>query len=189
MTTLIGGRGKGKTDFLKKVVQASNLPKKLIVDVYDNPVWRDLQTHDNKDGANIKVPVLTLDQLPYWKSGTYRIFGSNTDEIKEAIDKYLKNCLLIWEDATKYYGTRLTDIEKRSLYDTKQKNIDAFYVFHSFRKTTIEVLENSDILTLKKTGDNRSLVDRKFENPDITQLFKEVKAHKDKYHTASIFVN
>jgi hypothetical protein len=189
ITTFIGGRGKGKTDTLKSLIKSSNLPKTLIVDVYDNPVWHDMETHDDPGGANIKVPIITIEQLPYWKSGTYRIFGSNMEEIKAAIDQNLKNCFLIWEDATKYFKSQLTKVEQRSLYDTKQKNIDSIYVFHSFRKTTVEVLENCDILLLKKTGDSRTLVNSKFQNPDVTALFDHVKEQKDKYYTTSIFVN
>ncbi len=187
--TFCGGRGKGKTDYLKKLAKSSHLPKVLIVDTYDNPRWRDFETYDNPQGKNEIIPVIQMDQLKYWKKGTYRIYSSDIDSLKLAIDKHLFNCLLIWEDATKYFGKSLTKTELRSLYDTKQKNIDAIYVFHSLRKATVEIVENSDILTLKKTGDNKTVVDRKYENPDITALFEEVNKHSDKYFTQSIYIN
>jgi hypothetical protein len=189
VTTFCGGRGKGKTDFLKHLVKSTHLPKVLIVDTFDNERWRTMETWDHPEWAKEVIPIIPAEKIKVWKKGVYRIFDADLEKIKNTIANDLLNCLLIWEDASKYYKSRLTKDELRILYDTKQRNIDSVYVFHSLRKATVEIVENSDLLTLKKTGDNLTTIDRKYQNPAINALFEEVQKHPDKYHAATIYIN
>jgi hypothetical protein len=188
-TTFCGGRGKGKTDFLKEIAKNNPLPKTLIVDTFDNERWRTMETWNHPEWAKENVPIIKPEHIKYWKKGIYRVFDSDLEKIKNTIANDLLNCLLIWEDASKYYGKSLSKDELRIHYDTKQRNINSIYVFHSLRKATVEIVENSDLLTLKKTGDNINTIDRKYQNPDINALFTEVSKHPDKYCTETIFIN
>ena len=93
---LAGTRGTGKTDFLKPIVKNSNLPKKLIVDTFDSSVWHTLETHNQPDWSQNKVPTVEMRQLKNWNSGTYRCFSSDTKLMMGTIQKDVTNCLLVF---------------------------------------------------------------------------------------------
>lgn len=189
VSSLLGGRNTGKTDFLKYLIRYTQLPKVLIVDTYDNPRWRDLEAHDDPEGIHKKIPIIKPEYIKGWKSGIYRIFDADTDLIKDVVSTDLWNCFLIWEDATKYFDSKLTTRDKRALYDTKQRNVDSIYTFHSYRKGNLEIIENSDLLIQKKTGDDPRVIDRKIGNPDIIKVWNKVMQHPDQYHTETIRLN
>ena len=84
---LIGNRDTGKTDFTKVLVSSSQLPKKLIVDTFDNPVWRNMKTHDHLDWVNTLIPIMDVEDLPLHKQGLYRIFENDTDFMQDQIAK------------------------------------------------------------------------------------------------------
>ncbi|RFC54861.1 hypothetical protein [Brumimicrobium aurantiacum] len=189
VTTVCGNRGTGKTDFLKELVKQTNLPKVLIVDTYDNSRWHTMETYKNPEWENIPIPVIPFEKLKYWKSGIYRIYSSDFDYMKSQISKYVTNTLLIFEDATKYFATKLTNEDKAILYDTKQKNVDAVYVFHSLRKANAEIVDGSDLLTLFHTADKPKRIMSKYEDDNILELYEQVKKNTDQYYKQTAFIN
>jgi len=189
VTTLAGNRGTGKTDFLKEQAMKTHLPKVLIVDTYDNSRWHTMETHHHPEWSRINIPIIPFNKLKYWNSGIYRIYSSDFDYMKSEISKYVRNTLLIFEDATKYFGSKLTNADKAILYDTKQQNVDAIYVFHSLRKANPEIVDASDLLTLFKTADKPKRILSKYQDESMVELYEHVQAQKSKYYNATIFIN
>lgn len=186
---VVGNRGTGKTDFIKSLVRASQMPKRLIVDTFDSPVWHTMESWDHPLGSREQINVITFDQLKYWKTGTYRLFDSDTDQIMEAVDKDVRNTIVVFEDATKYIGSTVTKEVKRFILDSKQKNLDLIFVFHSLKDLPRDLIRIMDYITICKTGDryNSSLRNK---YPDIVEeAHKEVMASPDKYHKLTLQIS
>lgn len=186
---IVGTRGTGKTDFVKKIVKKSPLPKRLIVDTFDSAPWQNLETHDHQEWMKIPVRVINYEQLSRFKKGTYRIFDSDTERLKSEIEKHVKNTLVVFEDATKHIDRTLTKPMRKFVLDTKQKNVDLVFIFHSLTAVPPELIRVADLLTLFKTGDSKRRVEQKYDNPEVTQLFESVQSHSSKYHNETIFLN
>lgn len=168
---VVGARGVGKTGWVKKnIVNPSLQPKKMIVDTFDSTSWRTMETFDRPDWQHISIPVLPHAMISSWTNGLYRIFG-NPNDMFNLIDRYLQNTLLVFEDATKYIGSRLTEETKRFIYDSKQKNLDITYVFHSLASIPPELVRAADILVLFKTNEGQPSKD-KYPFPEITQAME-----------------
>lgn len=150
---IAGNRGTGKTDFLKNLLRASQMPKKLIIDTFDSPVWHTMETWDNPQGQLEPISEIQPHQLKFWKSGTYRMFSSDTDELMFYVQNDLRNCITIFEDATKYIGSKLTKDIKKFVLDSKQKNLDLVFVFHSLKDIPNDLIRVMDFITICKTGD------------------------------------
>ncbi len=169
-----GARGKGKTGWVKKnIVLPSKHPKKLIVDTFDSSSWRTMETFDRPDLRLIPVPVLPHDAVPEWNSGLYRMFGQ-PGEMFSLIEQHLNNSLVVFEDATKYVGSKLTEETKRFVYDSKQKNLDLVYVFHSLASIPPELVRAADILVLFKTNEGQPSKD-KYPFPEIGQAMDHLR--------------
>ncbi len=141
MVCLIAGtRNTGKTTFVRENVMQRHPKKILVVDTFDNPVWAD-------------VPTLDSALLPRWQKGTYRYWSSDTGQVMADIERYVYNALLVFEDATKYVGGKLTDDVRKFVLDSKQKNLDILFVFHSLTDIPRDLVRISDTLTLFKTGE------------------------------------
>lgn len=157
---IIGGRGRGKTTFARGLMEGH--PKKvLIVDTFDHPSYRD-------------IPVLTLEQLPGWKKGIYRIYATENidiDDIIEAINKYLTNALVFFEDALKYIPDRLKGYPiGKIIIDSKQKNLDLFFMLHGWGLVPPDLFRFCDLITVFKTND--SPADKKNQIPHFTEIMK-----------------
>lgn len=187
INVVIGDRGTGKTTFIqgdkllkiKGVLAAydnsQSIKKQLIVDTFDNPVWK-------------HIPIITIEQLPQWKKGNYRLFGSDTDLLLSEIEQNCYNTVIIFEDATKFIKRYLTKEIERLLYDTKQKNIDVWLIYHHMWAVPNDLIRIADTLTLFKTGDNfdNALFSKYGRNPHIEKLFKDVSKHENQYYCKSI---
>lgn len=183
---LVGDRGTGKTDFLKDLVRNSPQPKHLIVDTFDSAVWRNMKTWDNPQGEHIKIGRVLPDQLSRWKTGTYRMFDSDTDSLMSAVQKNMMNALVIFEDATKYIGKELTKDVKYFIIDSKQKNLDLVFVFHSLKDLPSDLVRIMDFITICKTGDkyNSSL---RSKYPDaVEDAFAQVMASPNRFEKITI---
>lgn len=175
ISPIIGGRGTGKTTFLQKELIPSYLKRNdkqkiLIVDTFDSPVWR-------------QYPAMDLKDIKYHESGICRIFSSDTNKLLSYIQKYVYNTVLFFEDATKFIGSRLNDDTKMFILDSKQKNIDAFFLFHYITACPLNLIRLSDYLVLFKVNEvwNKSYSNR-FPNPDIERVFREVNKNPDPYY-------
>ncbi len=142
VSMILGRRRAGKTTYTKAIIAAiekSQPDKKiLIIDTFDNP-----------DYAH--VPIINCDMIERWKgSGTYRIFGSNTDEILFNVEQYLRNAFIIHEDASKYIRRSLSEDLRRYIIDSKQKNLDLLFIFHGFSFAPPEMFRLVDSIVLFK---------------------------------------
>lgn len=141
---ILGKRGSGKTYFvnnqlLKEYRKAHPEMKILVVDTLDHPDY-------------FQVAEMPLKKLKYWvKPSMYRIFSSNTDQVMAEIATNLKNCLIIFEDASKYVGRTLTSDMRRFIYDSKQKNLDIIFLFHGFASAPAELFRVIDFIHLFRT--------------------------------------
>lgn len=188
---LAGNRGRGKTDFAKSVLDQSPLPKVLVVDTFDSDSWQNMQTHDHPDWAGRNIPIVHPTKLHLLKNrkGIFRTFSSDVSLLKELIEKHIQNTFVIFEDATKYVNARLSEEMRKFVYDTKQKNVDALFIFHALASIPPELVRVSDILTLFKTGDSLRKIEQKYDNPEVAMLFKHVQEQESRYYNASINLN
>ncbi|MFA5158621.1 MAG: hypothetical protein WC451_05565 [Patescibacteria group bacterium] len=99
------------------------------------------------------------------------------------------NALVIVEDATRFVGTKLTDDQKTIVLDSKQKNIDMFWTFHSLMSIPPDLVRISDTLVLGKTNENfTSYLRNKFPISGLEQGFQEVKTNKNKYFNKTLLI-
>lgn len=186
---IAGTRGTGKTDYSKNLLaKMENIfPKCLVVDTFDNPVWQDLSTHDHPDRLK-NVHILQPGQLPRWKKGTARIFSSNTGMLMEQIQLHCRNTFLIFEDATRYIGSKLTTDVNNFVLDSKQKNLDIVFVFHSLMQIPPDLVRISDVLVLFKTNEG---VPPKTKYPwgEIPQMMAELKRSSNRFVNKILLLN
>lgn len=173
--TLIGTRGTGKTTKMKKVIEAylkaNPTGKILVVDTLDHPSYRDIKP-------------ITIEQLQRWlptKGGYFRLYGSNTTEIMECISKFFFNGLLIFEDASKYIGSRLDDNVKAFILDSKQKNLDIVFMFHSWGFVPNDLFRLTDAITIFKTQDTPFQKKNFLPFELIEKPYKQIKDSQDRF--------
>ncbi|NJK98341.1 MAG: hypothetical protein HC905_28555 [Bacteroidales bacterium] len=187
ITLIIGTRGTGKTTFVKGLeklkiegvidVYKDRDPKQkiLIVDLFDNPVWNE-------------VPTISIEKLSRWKSGTYRIFHNNSNELMTILNRYCYNTVIFFEDATKYVQNSLDENLRRLLIDSKQKNLVMFFfAFNYLMAVPPQLVRISDFLVLFKTNESFSASLRnKYTHPDIEKAFKEVGQAKSFFYNKTV---
>lgn len=188
VSLVAGTRGTGKTDFVKGLIQSSALPKKLVVDTFDSDAWQTMLTHNHPEWINSIVPVIEYQNFSRWRSGLYRCFDSDTDSIMKEIQLHLKNTLITFEDATKYIGSRLTPDMKKFVLDSKQKNLDLIFIFHSLAQIPPDLVRVADTLTLFKTNEGIPRLE-KYPFPDIPVIMKHVKDSSNRYENITIRLN
>lgn len=187
---VVGGRGVGKTSWLKKLILKSKFQKKLIVEMFHSPVWHDFETFDNPEGAFEMIPVIPMNAklMKRWKRGVAFTYSSSKAEIFEVIESAIMNCLVVFEDATKYLKRSLTDEQESFVVDSKQKNVDLIFVFHSLSAVPPRLVALSDILVLFKTKDGK-LKSAYDPWPELQQNIDELRNSNNKYVHKIISLN
>ncbi len=189
VNTIIGTRGTGKTKFIQgdqdlKVngiiptyLSKHKNMKVLIVDTFDNPVWN-------------MVPIMKVNDLPLWKKGYYRVFDSNPERLMAAIEKYIYNTAIFFEDATKIIGNKLNDNEKNFVIDSKQKNLDLWFIFHSLSIVPKDLIRVQDYTVLFKTNESwDSFLRTKYNNnKELSEAFERINSHESKYYNETILI-
>lgn len=174
-----GRRGSGKTTWIFKLIEMYKKRgmKVLIVDTYDHPSYKD-------------VPVLQPDQLKHWKKGVYRMFGSDFDTMLKAIDTYLYNALIVFEDAYKYQERKLDPNVKRFVIDSKGKNLDIIFLYHAWGWIPPDLLRISDYLEVFKTNDSPETRKNYITGyyPEAMRIYTEVMADASPYAHKSISI-
>lgn len=176
---VVGNRRRGKTSFIKdEILRATRLPKTLIVDTLDNPIWRDLGSYTHPELSSVKVPIINAADIYRWNSGTYRVFGDQSSRrfIMDNINQHVYNALLFFEDATKYVGRYLHDAMRDFLIDSKQKNLDIWLAFHSLAAVPPELVRIADVIVIFPTSDGKVSLS-KYPFPDVQKAvdyFREV---------------
>lgn len=179
---IVGNRGTGKTDFVKNLIrsQMQTFPKQLIVDTFDSDVWHNLQTWNHPEGFNTIVPVIQGKDLGRWRKGIARMFSADVKLMLAFIQEKVKNTFLVFEDATKYVGSRLTDDMRKFVLDSKQKNLDIVFIFHSLASIPPELVRVSDILVLFKTNEGK-VSETKYPWGEIPKMMEILRKSVDKY--------
>jgi hypothetical protein len=178
---IIGGRGRRKTTFVKDLIwKIKDKRRIVIVDTFDNSVWRNMGTVVNgkpliQERAEYAIPVIDADQLYDDHKGIFRIYSSEVDEMLTMIQERCRNTMVIVEDANRFLESNLDASMRSLILDTKQTNVDLFFVFHSLRDTPPRLCRWADTLTLFKTQEKwNSSLENKFPNPAVEALFKNV---------------
>lgn len=188
VSIVVGTRGTGKTDYIKNgLVLSIGNRKQLIVDTFDSPVWHNLETFLNPSQKNIIVPSMPLEKLAYWSTGRYRIFSSDTDFIMGLITNHAYNCTIVFEDATKYIGSKLTKDMRFFVLDSKQKDLDLIFIFHSLGQIPSDLIRVADNITLFKTNDRK--VPSKIDFPEIEKAFISVNKNASRFYNEFIQLN
>ncbi|MCH2225788.1 MAG: hypothetical protein MK066_13545 [Crocinitomicaceae bacterium] len=168
------------------------LPKALIVDTYDatGQPWRTMETYLHPEWKNIKTGVIEMDQLKRWRKGIYRAFSSNPKELIEKIDRSkVKNVCIVFEDATKYIYGKLSESVKNLVYDSKQRNLNIIFYYHSLAAVPLDLVRIADFLVLHKTGDNIKNVKGRYPIDDLEEVFEFLKASDNQYERVLIPLN
>ncbi len=145
--SIVGARGSGKTYFLKNEVlpAIATQRKTLIIDTLDHPDYRE-------------IPVLPLTKLHLWTKGVYRVW-CNEDEMPKLCQKLTSldniwNTNLVFEDAGKHTADGIRRPLRSLMGDTKQKNIDMFFMFWAWGEVHPKILRKTNYVECFKTADS-----------------------------------
>jgi hypothetical protein len=173
---VIGGRGVGKSTYLKQLADSQTAKKVLIYDTDDNRIWT--------------YPKVELHQLKRWVSGKYKLIDTNSEAVINEMNAYLNDALVLVEDATKYIGSSLSKTLKNFILATKQRNIDLIFTFHSFRKVPPDLFNFSNYITMFKTGEDIAQFRAKIPSFErVQQIYGEIQAHPSRYHNKTLIIN
>lgn len=148
----LGERGSGKTDYVKgnpqhnlagffKYYIEQRKMKVLIVQTIDHPSYRD-------------IPFIPQDMLKSWQAGVYRILVNRRfiNEFCLFLDglKSMWNVFILFEDAATHTKLRLCDGMNDILINSKQKNNDVGFMYHSWMQVPDALYGLIDIIELFK---------------------------------------
>jgi hypothetical protein len=178
----VGMPATGKTTATKADVERHK-GRVLVVDINREPDWAHL-------------PEISIQDLPYWVSGKYRINHDDEDELFEAI---LQTCkakpprltLLVFEDAGAYLQHNIPKPLNRLLSTKRQMEVDMIMMFHTLRMIFPRVYGYANYLSLRKTVET-------FDGPHIAKIpdkeavkvaFDKLKKSKDRFTNYLIPLN
>lgn len=134
-------------------------------------------------------PKLIFDINSEWAGN-----GTCISDIEEMIkqSEQAKNSCLVFDEATIFFrhGKQTERILKILVQKRHNENVIIFN-FHSLRAVPLFILDFVNILYLKHTNDNFSLIEKKFSDfPEIWEGFTEVLNNKeDKFFTFPVVLN
>jgi hypothetical protein len=183
------GRGSGKTTYY---IGNTELGVPGIIPVYrDKHPLKSIIVMDTFDAdAYRHLPIAnSISDITMLTGSTFRIVDPDTSKLWRVLNRNVMNALVIVEDATRFVGTKLTDDQKTIVLDSKQKNIDMFWTFHSLMSIPPDLVRISDTLVLGKTNENfTSYLRNKFPISGLEQGFQEVKTNKNKYFNKTLLI-
>lgn len=186
----VGNRDTGKTDLLKEIAfsMLNFFPKVLIVDTFDSDVWRNMSTHAHPERSSISVPTIPVDKFKGWRKGIGRLISADTKMTLSLIQQHARNTFIIFEDSRKYVKSQLTDDVAFFIIDSKQKNLDLNFIFHSCKRVPPELLDISDVLVLKKTSESKP--PPKMDSwPEIAQMMESLRKDTNRYAYRTLLLN
>lgn len=186
---IFGQRGSGKTEYTKgnpslKLPGLINIyppqgKKVLIVDTFDHPSWRD-------------IPILPMELLPKWEKGICRCF-TNAEDIPK-LNRHLRdspamwNSLILYEDAYKHTSKTIDRSLINLMADSKQKNIDIGFMYHSFMQAPPDLYRYLDFIQLFKTKDSpesrKNFMPGYFDT--AMQIYQKVRQHESPFFNLMI---
>ncbi|MBS1647366.1 MAG: hypothetical protein JST67_08495 [Bacteroidetes bacterium] len=119
--------------------------KVLIIDTLDHPSYRN-------------IPVLPKSKFSNWENGIYRVFTTR-EEIPK-LNHFINsspsvwNTCLVYEDAYKHTSKIIDKSLIQLMADSKQKNIDIVFMYHSFAQAPPDLYRYLDFIELFKTKDS-----------------------------------
>jgi hypothetical protein len=187
ISMILGRRGSGKTEYVKgnpklglegfiKMYLERDM-KVLIIDTFDHPSWRD-------------IPVMTLEDLPRWKKGVYRIWVpiSEIPLLNKLLNDLpnLWNTCLIYEDAYKHTSETIDDYLSALMGDSKQKNIDIIFMYWSWMQAPAALYRMIDLIEAFKTKDSPEARRKALEQGgyyDVAMaVFERVRKHPSPFY-------
>ena len=177
-----GKRGTGKSTYLLNLInhywRVHKSQKILVVSMINQPAYLD-------------IPKIDIDLLSRWKSpAIYKMYGSNTEDILQAIEEHFKNGLLLMEDATNFIPKSIPKEVRRMIIDTKQKNVDMLMTFHGFMSTPPEIIRYADTITMFKTDTpetRKDVIGAYYE--DVLKAYNEIMKSTNPYINKTIKIN
>lgn len=159
---IIGDRGQGKTHYL--INKNPNIPPVgIAIKWYQQregrPDQRVLIIDTFRHPSYTKFKSLSLEQLKTWKKGIAHV-SINRSQFKELFEIILKdiysNCMIVFEDCSKYFksGKPLPEEVEDFIIDSKQRNFDLVFMYHSYGISHIDVWRLCDKIVLFKTYDS-----------------------------------
>lgn len=123
--------------------------KILIVDTEDHEKYQD-------------IPVITLEELQYWKRGVYRIILTLEEMIvlyyilfdPEKQFRNLDRTFIIWEDAYKHCQVKVHKILKNFILDAKNRHIGMVFLYHAWAWIPDDLYRLVSLLQVFKTNDS-----------------------------------
>ena len=175
---LVGAPRTGKTTLTKAIIEASK-KKVLIYDVNNEEAYDDFK----------RMP---LKKIPGWRSGKFKVFTDDPEELIYQIYQNVRNATIIFEDATSYINRDTTKYLRKILVSRRHMNLDIIFSFHSLNQVPPMIYEMSNYISLKKTNDTIQKVKglNKLPNPDdVLKAFDKVRNSKDPYITVTVKTN
>lgn len=188
IVALLGARGTGKTTFIlgdKAAGISSKLldlflkikkMKILIVCCEDSPVYR-------------HINLITKTQFTAFKTGIARVI-INPEDINTFCrfltdSNNLYNTLLIFDDARNHSSKNICKELNRILNNTKQQNVDIFFMYHSFGEMPRDLYRKIDYIQLFKTTDSPTV--RRHEMApyynEIMKVYETIKKSSNRFET------
>jgi len=141
---IVGGTGTGKSTFVKK--HLDTIDKKAIF-LYD----------------------VNAEYKPY--------FPFPLIELEDFADKATKieNGVIVFEEATIFFSNRSSsDALRKLLVRKRHTNVVVFLIFHSLRTIPRYVYDLCNFVVLFRTNDSRQLIETKFDDERLTDVFDRV---------------
>lgn len=171
---MVGMAGTGKTTLLRNVMglYLKKGMKVLIVDDFDHPSYRD-------------VPKITLENLPLWKGGIYRLIHPEiNEEVLPALKEHLWNTFLVFEDCFKYVGNKFTKPMASLTINAKQTNVDIIFMYHCWAWVAKDLSRRCNAYIILKSLDTPESRFNKKDAPYLPLLmdaYADVMADSNQY--------
>lgn len=137
---VVGGRGRGKTTFIKNLAEKSTQPKKLVIDTFKHPAYSGYSS----------IEVSELHHFSNY-AGFYHLGTPDVENYLEEISRCVYNSMLIFEDCLKYIQPNPQPGIRSIALDSKQKANDVFFLYHSWSQVPPKLATWADYLVIFKT--------------------------------------
>lgn len=182
ITLVIGDRKAGKTTYLRgdKEIGIKGILEDyletgrriLIVDRLDNQDWPNVPRIKPTD-------IRTFNGIAF-------IYSSHIYKLIHYIMRELYNSILVFEDATKYIEKTLDSDFETFCVESRQRNIDIFFIFHHLMAPPKDLIRIIDYIELFKTFEDWNDLKSKYPNPRIKNAFHKVADAKDPHFHLTI---
>jgi hypothetical protein len=188
---LLGRRGTGKTVFVTGedgIVQDNLIDiyvqkemKVLILDTYDHPSYQQVKR------------ILPEQINDSWKKGVYRCFvrPAEMEDLLSVVYDNFWNGALILEDAFKHQKKNLSDNCANMVGDSKNRNVDMYFMYHTWSFVPLDLYRYLDFIELFKTKtppgkrEENELADN-YE--DVLAAYERVRNHESRFYHETINV-